>query len=64
MRAATSSARARWTSSILDGDPYGSVDFKSDIGASTYHGLLLSLERRFTNGLSLQSSLHLVSLHQ
>src|SRR5216683_1743276 len=37
------------------GDPYGSVDFKSDIGASTYHGLLLSLERRFTNGLSLQT---------
>ncbi len=37
------------------GDPYGSVDFKSDIGASTYHALLLSLERRFTNGLSLQT---------
>ena len=37
------------------GDPYGSVDFKSDIGASTYHGLLLSLERRFTSGLSLQT---------
>jgi Carboxypeptidase regulatory-like domain/TonB dependent receptor len=36
------------------GDPYGSVDYKSDIGASTYHALLLSLERRFTNGLSLQ----------
>jgi Carboxypeptidase regulatory-like domain len=37
------------------GDPYGSVDFKSDIGASTYHALLLSLERRFTGGLSLQT---------
>lgn len=37
------------------GDPYGSVDYKSDIGASTYHALLLSLERRFTNGLSLQT---------
>ncbi len=37
------------------GDPYGSVDFKSDIGASSYHALLLSLERRFTNGLSLQT---------
>jgi hypothetical protein len=37
------------------GDPYGSVDFKSDIGASTYHALLLSLERRFTSGLSLQT---------
>lgn len=37
------------------GDPYGSVDYKSDIGASTYHALLLSLERRFTGGLSLQA---------
>jgi hypothetical protein len=36
-------------------DPFGSVDFKSDIGASTYHALLVSLERRFTNGLSFQS---------
>jgi hypothetical protein len=36
------------------GDPYGSVDYKSDIGASTYNALLLSLERRFTNGLSFQ----------
>jgi len=36
-------------------DPYGSVDYKSDIGASTYHALLLSLERRFSNGLSFQS---------
>lgn len=37
------------------GDPYGSVDYKSDIGASTYHALLLSLERRFSSGLSFQS---------
>ncbi|MFZ1999740.1 MAG: TonB-dependent receptor [Candidatus Sulfotelmatobacter sp.] len=37
------------------GDPYGSVDYKSDIGASTYHALLLSLDRRFSNGLSFQS---------
>ncbi len=37
------------------GDPYGSVDLKSDIGASTYHAMLLSLERRFTNGLSFQT---------
>jgi hypothetical protein len=37
------------------GDPYGSVDYKSDIGASTYDALLLSLERRFSNGLSFQS---------
>jgi hypothetical protein len=36
------------------GDPYGSVDFKSDIGASTYHALLISLDRRFNNGLSFQ----------
>ena len=36
-------------------DPFGSVDFKSDIGSSTYHGLGLSLERRFSNGLSFQS---------
>lgn len=36
-------------------DPYGSVDYKSDIGASTYHALLVSLERRFTNGFSFQS---------
>jgi hypothetical protein len=37
------------------GDPYGSVDYKSDIGASTYHALMLSLERRLTSGLSFQS---------
>jgi hypothetical protein len=37
------------------GDPYGSVDYKSDIGASTYNAMMLSLERRFTNGLSFQT---------
>jgi hypothetical protein len=37
------------------GDPYGSVDYKSDVGASTYQALMLSLERRFTTGLSFQT---------
>jgi len=37
------------------GDPYGSVDIKRDIGSSSYHGLGLTLERRFTNGFSFQS---------
>jgi Carboxypeptidase regulatory-like domain/TonB dependent receptor len=32
---------------------YGSVDFKRDDGNSHYNGLLLSLQRRFTNGFSL-----------
>jgi hypothetical protein len=36
-------------------DPYGSVDFKSDTGQSTYHALLLSVERRLANGLSFQT---------
>jgi hypothetical protein len=36
-------------------DPFGSVDAKRDIGASTYHGLGISLERRFSQGLSFQS---------
>jgi hypothetical protein len=36
-------------------DPYGSVDFKSDVGSSTYHGLLLTLERQFANGFSFQT---------
>jgi hypothetical protein len=35
-------------------DPYGSVDYKSDTGQSTYHALALALERRATNGLSFQ----------
>jgi hypothetical protein len=37
------------------GNPFGSVDYKSDIGSSTYNGLNLSLERRFSQGLSFQS---------
>jgi hypothetical protein len=37
------------------GNPFGSVDLKSDIGSSTYHALGLSLERRFSQGLSFQS---------
>lgn len=36
-------------------DPFGSVDIKRDIGASTYNALGLSLERRFSKGLSFQS---------
>ena len=36
-------------------DPFGSVDSKRDIGASTYNALGLSLERRFSQGLSFQS---------
>lgn len=36
-------------------DPFGSVDFKHDIGSSSYHALGLSLERRFSQGLSFQS---------
>jgi outer membrane receptor protein involved in Fe transport len=35
--------------------PYGSVDYKYDGGASTYHGLLLTLERQYSNGLSFQT---------
>ena len=37
------------------GNPFGSVDIKRDIGASTYHGLGISVERRFNKGLSFQS---------
>jgi hypothetical protein len=37
-------------------DPYGSVDYKSDTGLSSYHALLVSLARRFSNGLSLQAN--------
>lgn len=36
-------------------DPYGSVDYKSDIGQSTYHALGLSVERHFSNGFTLLS---------
>ena len=37
------------------GNPFGSVDYKSDIGSSTYNGLGLSLERRFKAGLEFQA---------
>jgi hypothetical protein len=36
-------------------DPYGSVDFKHDIGQSTYHAMLVSLERRISRGFSFQT---------
>jgi len=36
-------------------DPYGSVDYKSDTGQSTYEALSVSLERRLSNGLSFQT---------
>jgi len=39
----------------LVNDPLGSVDYKSDVGSSSYHGLLLTLERQFANGLSFQA---------
>src|SRR5579862_3995973 len=37
------------------GDPFGSVDYKSDIGSSTYDALMLSMERRFSAGLEFQA---------
>jgi Carboxypeptidase regulatory-like domain/TonB dependent receptor len=37
------------------GNPFGSVDYKSDVGSSTYNGLGLSLERRFSQGLEFQA---------
>jgi len=40
---------------VSSSDPFGSVDRKSDIGASSYNALGVSLERRFTKGLSFQS---------
>jgi Carboxypeptidase regulatory-like domain/TonB dependent receptor len=36
-------------------DPFGSVDIKRDIGASTYNALEASVERRFEKGLSFQA---------
>jgi hypothetical protein len=36
-------------------DPFGSVDIKRDIGSSTYNALGVSVERRFSQGLSFQS---------
>jgi hypothetical protein len=38
-----------------NGNPFGSVDYKSDIGSRTYNGLGLSLERRFSQGLEFQA---------
>ena len=40
---------------VSTSDPFGSVDIKRDIGSSTYNGLGLALERRFSKGLSFQS---------
>jgi hypothetical protein len=37
------------------GNPFSSVDIKRDLGASAYHGLNLSLERRMANGFAFQS---------
>jgi hypothetical protein len=36
------------------GNPFGSADYKSDIGSSTYNALGLSIERRFSKGLEFQ----------
>ena len=36
------------------GNPFGSTDYKSDIGSSTYNALGLSIERRFSMGLEFQ----------
>jgi len=36
-------------------NPFGSVDYKYDGGSSTYHGLLVTLERQFTDGFSFQT---------
>jgi len=36
-------------------DPYGSVDFKHDVGQSTYNAVLVSLNHRFSNGLSFET---------
>ncbi len=36
-------------------DPFGSVDYKSDTGTSSYNALQVSLERKFTSGFSLQA---------
>jgi hypothetical protein len=37
------------------GNPFSSVDFKSDIGSSTYHALEVTFERHFNSGLSFLS---------
>jgi len=37
------------------GNPFGSVDYKHDVGSSTYNALGLALERRFSQGLEFQA---------
>ncbi|HUJ70864.1 MAG TPA: hypothetical protein VLZ30_01380 [Verrucomicrobiae bacterium] len=37
------------------GNPFGSVDFKHDIGASAYNGLNLSVEHRMKSGLEFEA---------
>jgi hypothetical protein len=37
------------------GNPFGSVDYKHDVGASTYEALNWSVERRLTKGFSFQA---------
>lgn len=37
------------------GNPYGSVDYKSDIGSSSYNALGLALQRTMSNGLSFEA---------
>ena len=46
------------------GNPFGSVDYKRDVGSSTYNGLNVSLERRLKNGLSFQTRYTLVAFDQ
>jgi len=36
-------------------DPYGSVDFKHDVGQSTYNAVLVSLNHRLSNGFSFET---------
>jgi hypothetical protein len=36
-------------------DPYGSVDFKHDVGRSTYHALEVTVQRHFSSGFSFLS---------
>ena len=40
------------------------MDYKSDIGSSTYNALGVSLERRFSSWIVLPDTLHMVSFHQ
>jgi hypothetical protein len=37
------------------GNPFGSVDYKHDVGSSTYNGLGLGLEHRLSQGLEFQA---------